>query len=478
MKKLITLILINTACLLVFAQAPQGFEYQAVVRNASGNILVSQSVGLQITLKQGSVSGPSVYQETFTTTTNLYGLVNLQIGSGTTVDDFTTIDWATGPYFVEVALDVTGGTSYSVMGTSQLLSVPYALHAKTVEVDNVDDADNDPTNEIELPVTANVGDVLTWDGSYWVASPKNGGKTYLILSGDITDTEAAAKISEELGANTQFVYIENTTNLTTVNLSQVSELVALKIMDNTSLSMVDLSGLVTVFSDNMIINNTNLNSLSFTSLKNTNNLVFTDNPSISSLNLSNLEVVKYGLQFERCFGLTSIDLGNLKKTNQITIHSTLLSTLDFPSIESSGFNTHTNINISGNTALNNISFPSSAANTTSSINSINITGNTSLSTLNLPFHEISMTCYFQNNSLTSITHSNLFMSNGAEYYIAMNKLTSSSINSILNHFANVIPTQLFISYYLDNQNPLAPPTGQGIIDKNTLISNGNNVITD
>jgi hypothetical protein len=118
------------------AQAPQSFEYQAVVRDGSGAILISQNVGIQITIKQGSPSGANVYQETFASITNLYGLVNLQIGTGTTGDDFSTIDWAAGSYFIEVALDVTGGTSYTVMGTSQLLSVPYALHAKTVEIND------------------------------------------------------------------------------------------------------------------------------------------------------------------------------------------------------------------------------------------------------------------------------------------------------------------------------------------------------
>ena len=260
MKKIKTRFIITLAHLLIctslMAQAPQGFEYQAVVRNASGNILVSQSVGLQITLKQGSPSGTNVYQETFSTITNLYGLVNLQIGSGTTIDDFTTIDWATGPYFIEVALDVTGGTSYSVIGTSQLLSVPYALHAKTVEVDNIDDADNDPTNEIELPLTANVGDVLTWNGTNWVASSKNGGKTYLILSGDITDSEAIIKIAAEAGPNTQFVKIQNTTNLTTVDLSWLTELVDLTIISNTNLTSVLTPNLTTIF-DNVSISLSN-----------------------------------------------------------------------------------------------------------------------------------------------------------------------------------------------------------------------------
>lgn len=133
MKKLITTALLSLLCIITMAQAPQSFEYQAVVRDASGNILASQNVGVQITLKQGNSSGTTTYQETFSTTTNQFGLVNLQIGTGTTAYNFSTINWATGPYFIEVALDVTGGTSYTIMGTSQLLSVPYALHAKTVE---------------------------------------------------------------------------------------------------------------------------------------------------------------------------------------------------------------------------------------------------------------------------------------------------------------------------------------------------------
>lgn len=136
MKKLIFTLAHLLIFTLAFAQAPQSFEYQAVVRDASGNLLVNQVVGIQITLKQGSATGTSVYQETFSATTNLYGLVNLQIGTGSTGDDFTTINWANGSYFIEVALDVSGGTSYAVMGTSQLLSVPYALHAKTVEVND------------------------------------------------------------------------------------------------------------------------------------------------------------------------------------------------------------------------------------------------------------------------------------------------------------------------------------------------------
>jgi len=133
MKKLIlSFVAIATISLSSFGQAPEGFKYQAVVRDAGNTILNNQAVGMRMTIQQGSIGGTTVYQETFAPTTNGYGLVNLEIGSGTVVSgDFTTIDWANGPYFIETAVDITGGTSYAVMGTSQLMSVPYALYAKT-----------------------------------------------------------------------------------------------------------------------------------------------------------------------------------------------------------------------------------------------------------------------------------------------------------------------------------------------------------
>lgn len=133
MKKLILLLVaIATISLSSFGQAPEGFKYQAVVRDAGNIILNNQLVGMRMTIQQGSMGGTTVYQETFAPTTNAYGLVNLEIGSGTVVNgDFTIVDWSAGPYFIETAIDVTGGTSYIVMGTSQLMSVPYALYAKT-----------------------------------------------------------------------------------------------------------------------------------------------------------------------------------------------------------------------------------------------------------------------------------------------------------------------------------------------------------
>jgi len=153
MKKiLLSLFAIATLSLSSFGQAPEGFKYQAVVRDAGGLILNNQAVGMRLTVQQGSIGGTVVYTETFSTTTNAYGLVNLEIGTGTTTDDFTTIDWSNGPYFMETAVDFLGGMTWVVMGTSQLMSVPYALYAKTAENvtnDLIDDADADPTNELQ-----------------------------------------------------------------------------------------------------------------------------------------------------------------------------------------------------------------------------------------------------------------------------------------------------------------------------------------
>lgn len=130
MKRILFTIISSVAISLTsMAQSPQAFKYQAVVRDAGNTVLNNQAVGLQLTIQQGAVGGTAVYTETFSVTTNQYGLVNIEIGTGTTTDDFSTVDWANGPYYMETAIDVTGGTSYSTMGTSQLLSVPYALYA-------------------------------------------------------------------------------------------------------------------------------------------------------------------------------------------------------------------------------------------------------------------------------------------------------------------------------------------------------------
>ena len=113
----------------VFAQAPQGMNYQAVARDASGNILPSQNISIRFTITDGN-GGATLYQETHTVSTNQFGLFILNIGNGTpTSGTFSSVTWSSITPWLAVEMDPAGGTAYISMGSSQLLSVPYALFA-------------------------------------------------------------------------------------------------------------------------------------------------------------------------------------------------------------------------------------------------------------------------------------------------------------------------------------------------------------
>jgi Protein of unknown function (DUF1566)/Collagen triple helix repeat (20 copies) len=132
MKKTLLTLMAAFCSILMFAQVPEGVNYQAVVRDASGIIVSNQMVGMKINIRQSSATGLIVYGETHAPTTNQFGLVNIVVGSGAVISGtFSSINWGAGPYFIEVSVDVTGGTNYVLMGTQQLMSVPYALYAKT-----------------------------------------------------------------------------------------------------------------------------------------------------------------------------------------------------------------------------------------------------------------------------------------------------------------------------------------------------------
>ena len=135
MKKLITLIsavLVAQLSLFtsLYAQVPQGFNYQAVARTSTGIAVTNQAIGLQLSIRQGSSTGTIVYTETHSVISNNIGLLNVTAGNGNpTFGSFSAINWGSGIYYMEISMDISGGTSYSLMGTQQLMSVPYALYA-------------------------------------------------------------------------------------------------------------------------------------------------------------------------------------------------------------------------------------------------------------------------------------------------------------------------------------------------------------
>jgi len=147
-----TIILYFTLFLSLFsnAQAPPGINYQAVIRNTDGTTVNNAPVGLRLNILQGTADGTVEYSETFSVTTSNIGLVNIVLGQGNVLSGtFNSINWGAGPYFLQIDADASGGTNYNLMGTQQMMSVPYALYAENSGTPGPQGpAGNDGTNGI------------------------------------------------------------------------------------------------------------------------------------------------------------------------------------------------------------------------------------------------------------------------------------------------------------------------------------------
>jgi len=131
MKRIITICTLLFLTVFLFAQAPDKLSFQAVVRNSSGQLVSSHKVGIRLQILKGSELGTSLYIEEHTVTTNVNGLLSIELGTGfVTKGDFKTINWGDSPNFLKSEIDPTGGNDYTITAVSQLLSVPYALYAK------------------------------------------------------------------------------------------------------------------------------------------------------------------------------------------------------------------------------------------------------------------------------------------------------------------------------------------------------------
>jgi len=145
----------------VFAQSPEKISYQAVIRDATNTLVANQSVGMQISILQTTPTGTVVYTETHSVDTNINGLVSLEIGTGSTSGTFSAIDWSAGPYFIKTETDPTGGSSYTITGTSQLMSVPFAMYAKTSgDGITTEQSDAIETNTAKVGITSAQSDAI------------------------------------------------------------------------------------------------------------------------------------------------------------------------------------------------------------------------------------------------------------------------------------------------------------------------------
>ena len=201
-----------TGCL-AYAQSPNKFSYQAIVRDADGELVINNDVGVRISIIQNSAEGNTVYAETHIKLTNANGLVNLIVGEGDTeTGDFQEIDWAEGPYFIKTEADPQGGTQFTVTTTNQMLSVPYALYAEQsgtpgppgedgTGIDDVEDNEDgtftfhftdgssfttpDLTGpEGSFPPGDLVGEIKFWDGEEWTSiAPGEQGQSLTFCDG-------------------------------------------------------------------------------------------------------------------------------------------------------------------------------------------------------------------------------------------------------------------------------------------------------
>lgn len=486
-----TFLLVLISCL-CFSQAPQRMSYQAVVRNVNGNLVTSANVGVRISILKGTSEGLAVYSETHSTGTNANGLVTLQIGGGDVVSgDFANIDWSDGPYFVKVETDPEGGTNYSISGVSQFLSVPYALYA---------------------------------------AQTKFQGKSTIYLTGDITDAEAAARIASEAGPNTENIYILDTTLLTTVDFTGLGlkTLMNLKINGNAALQSVVFSELTQVYDTVEILGNNALSSMSYPQLSSlkTLNFLIEANPALLDMGFSALSTIQcnnFGVYVTAGLTTPFPNLTSFKGNIQLYAESNLalpqLQTADglylfvpsvtMPALVSGSvelnlqqsnavsLNSFTNGKLSLQGLLTGISLPAFSSGELKIENcdfltdlvfpaltnaKVRITLCDALSSVSLPV----LTSFTgggafisQNPSLAAISFPNLTTIDNSvvafpNVSLGYNSLDSNKINSFLHQFLTV-----GVVYGLDLRQEIpAPPSGQGIIDKQTLISQGKNVLTN
>jgi uncharacterized protein (TIGR02145 family) len=168
--KLFVLILFDLSFFASKAQTPQATSYQAIIRNNSGILVSNRLVSLRFSIRDSIASGQIVYREIHNPITTTQGMVNLNVGNGTPISgSFSAINWGSKRKFLQVELDVNGGTAFTDLGTQQLLSVPYALYANKAAK-----ADTALYSANSMPAGNASGDMLFWNGTSWINLPAGG----------------------------------------------------------------------------------------------------------------------------------------------------------------------------------------------------------------------------------------------------------------------------------------------------------------
>jgi hypothetical protein len=283
MKLYLMLLPLLAISLALQAQVPQKFNYQAVVRSNAGTIVANQNIRIRFRIHDGSAAGTVQYSETHNTTTNIYGLINLQVGAGTVASGtFAGVSWNTGNKFLEVETDITGGTNYTSIATVELISVPYAVQADNANRFNgnlagdVSGAQNNTLIQPSAVTTAKLA-----DNSITAAKVvSNAINTNHIADNSVTSTKIAANA---------------------VNTAQIADnaVTAIKIADNAVTATKVAAGSIntTHVADNSVtstkiatnaVNTTQIVDNAVTAVKIADNAVTATKISASSINTTHL----------------------------------------------------------------------------------------------------------------------------------------------------------------------------------------------
>jgi len=206
MKRLLSILALVSLAAGICGQSPEKMSYQAVIRDSENHLVTNKEIGIRISILQGSSTGTIVYQETYDPKpqTNANGLVSLEIGGGIPVSGlFSDVVWTSGPYFLKSETDPTGSSDYTITGTSEIMSVPYAFIANesrhAVYADssvNAQSATNMQLNDLtDVNTTPALNDVMKWNGTTWVSAPDSLGGLTLPFSDSLSYIGAAFEVT-------------------------------------------------------------------------------------------------------------------------------------------------------------------------------------------------------------------------------------------------------------------------------------------
>jgi hypothetical protein len=561
MKKLLLLLFLIQSTILL-AQAPQGFNYQATVRNSSGGLIINQNVNFKFNVMQNTPTSVPVFSETHFAPTDDLGAINLVIGKGTaTLGIFSNIDWGNGTYYLGIELNT--GSGYVAMGTTQLLSVPYALYAKSsgtnatvgaISAISTVNGASITSGELNLsPADAtNPGVVTTgiqtiagaktfsedltvngitigrgkgnqqynnalgigaleanttgqWNvglGYYALKSNTIGGSNNAIglraLTANTTGNENNAigdsalyknTTGSENIANGTVALGANTTGSGNVAIGFASLNKNTTGNNNTAIGGSALNGNIlgngntaVGYTASTVGDLTNATAIGNSAKVTSSNTVQLGNAAVTSVNTSGNYT---GKAFIKTGGTASQYLmadGSVSDTGSVSQNKgkpSIMITGNITDAQAAAqiaaeFGPHTeNIFINNTTGLTYIDLSMIVK-----LIELRISNNTNLTRINLKYlSEIYGNCVVQTNPLLSIIDLPALTSVESDLNLRYNALTTSFINSFLNRLLTVTPNSgKYI--LLNGQNPPAPPTGQGIIDLATLYNSGNSVYTD